>query len=499
MQPTILQHTFRSVVSQFQSRKGMPPPPPSKSYLLVIDSDSSDDEDGYRIHLREDPRLPMSLISDRDPPLESPRVYTTPEPTVVLSRRRPHVIEDDEDEDLAHTSTEFEEEDEGNSSPRSTESAKGDETQKPTKNQKKKRSRRRNKKHVKSCGSNGQSRRIKFSSVSFRTYPRAFSEVVVPVHGGWPLGMELEPLLDGAPEDVTIDEYEAAKQERLKDRWEKLLQVKTVDESLLEQMTKRPDDGTPFALETRQWDYRNKMKNPLFGDLSEEQRQVLFLEVSSNDCEDVMFPLNGRARSNSVGDQAAKQDSSSLKRRERNSSFSHVEHFSEKYNQVYVHHVRNGLEQLRNERSKSGASGCNCRKLSVYIPPKNGGGKKAAHRRLKPSKLRDELKKRNLFDESKSREELEQILHDAVEKEPCCGSSDCFCFRNGIDCQADACSCWHDSHVHTKSAERYLSVQAIAERCGNPLGTNIVDMDAIDSYRARVLESSLCQFIGSAQ
>jgi hypothetical protein len=176
-----------------------------------------------------------------------------------------------------------------------------------------------------------------------------------------------------------------------------------------------------------------------------------------------------------------------------------VEHFSEKYNQVYVHQVRNGLEQLRNDRSKSGAAGCNCRKLSVYIPPKNGGGKKAAHRRLKPSKLRDELKRRDLYDESKPREELEQILFDAVEKEPCCGSTDCFCHRNGIDCQADACSCWHDSHVHAKTGERYLSVQTIAERCGNPLGTLVVDIDGIDSYRSRVLESNICQLIGSAQ
>ena len=480
-----------------------PPPPPSKSYLLVFDSDSSDDDgDSYRIRVRDDPVNHGSVISDRDQPPTFPVTHVTPDLVTDLpaNRRRPHVIDDDDDdEDLAHTTPEYEDEDEGHSSPRSTDSEKAEGRPKLTKNQKKKRTRRRNKKQVKSCSSGGQGRRVMFSTVSCRTYPRTFSEVSVPADGGWPLGMELEPLLDGAPEEIAVEEFEAKRQEKLKDRWEKLLQLKPADDIALKQMTKRQDDGIPFALETRQWDYLNKIKNPLFGALSEEQRQDLLLEASSNESAESTFPPKGRPRSNSVSDHLTKQDSSSPKRRGRTSSFSHVEHFSEKYDQVFVHQVRNGLEQLRNDRTASGAVGCNCRKLSVYVPPKNGGGKKAAHRRLKPSKLRDELKKRDLFDESKSREELEQMLHDAVEKEPCCSSTECFCYRNGIDCQADACSCWHDSHGHTKSNERFLSVRTITERCGNPLGTLVVDSDGIDDYRTRVLESTLCQFIGSVQ
>jgi hypothetical protein len=240
------------------------------------------------------------------------------------------------------------------------------------------------------------------------------------------------------------------------------------------------------------------MKNPLFGLLSEEQRQAIFLESHSEENEG-QFPANGRARSQSVSDYSSSVSSSPPKRRGRTTSFSQSEQFNETYNQVYVHHVRNELEQLRNERTKSGATGCNCRKLTVYLPPKDGGGKKAQHRRLKPAKLTAELKKRNLYDESASREELERILHDAVEKEPCCSSEDCFCHRNGIECQADACSCWHDSHVHTKSGSRYLSIQVIKERCGNPNGTSAVDCDGIDAYRERMLESTMCQFIETAQ
>ena len=171
-----------------------------------------------------------------------------------------------------------------------------------------------------------------------------------------------------------------------------------------------------------------------------------------------------------------------------------------------VHHVRNELEQLRFERNKSGATGCNCRKLVVYLPPKDGsGGKKAQHRRLKPSKVVQELKKRNLYDDSvaaMSRDQMEKLLHKTVESEPCCRDESCFCFRNGIICQADACSCWHDSHVHAKhSSGDPLTNDEIRKRCGNPLGTYLVDMDAIDSYRAEMIKQAsdlfICQPVSS--
>lgn len=479
-----------------------PPPPPSKSYLLVIDSDSSDDDEeegNYRIYCRNN---------------ESPNPALELQTPVDLSRRRPHVSDNEEEyeDELLNTSFEGQEEEEEEDEEQDEDDEDEDNStstttctllvhhpdsqrskKKLTKNQKKKRARRRNKKKTKSC--QRTTKRISFSTVSTQTYPRTFSQVSVPADGGWPLGMELEPL--GSPAELSLEEFEAHRQQRLKERWEQLLHLQTVDETALVQMTKRPESGEPLALETRQWDYRSKLKNPLFGALSEEQRQEIFL-TSSSDIAEGPFPPKGRARSNSVTDHA--HGSTSPKRRGRASSVGHAaELFNETYNQVDVHHVRNDLEKLRIERSTSGATGCNCRKLTVYVPPKDGGGKKAQHRRLKPSKLREELKKRNLYDESKSREALEQILHDAVEKEPCCGTVDCFCYRNGIDCQADGCSCWHDSHVHTKTGNRHLSLQVIKQRCGNPLGTTTVDFEAIDSYRTRVLEANMCQFIAAAQ
>jgi hypothetical protein len=119
---------------------------------------------------------------------------------------------------------------------------------------------------------------------------------------------------------------------------------------------------------------------------------------------------------------------------------------------------------------------------------------------MKPSKVMQELKKRGIDNpKNASREALEQLLHDAVAKEPCCLAGDCFCNRNGMECQADACSCWHDSHVHTKittasaSSGGYIPVQEIQNRCGNPLGMDAVDMEAIGSYRNTILETVICQ------
>jgi hypothetical protein len=268
------------------------------------------------------------------------------------------------------------------------------------------------------------------------------------------------------------------------------------------------DDKPAVVYETRQWDYRSKVKNPLFGALTEATRQAIFLAASGgseadqqqnhhhqNGTEDIP-KAKSKSGSSTATARSFKQPSYNNARRSRSNSSgnsSNISHnFNETYNQVYVMHVRNELEQLRNDRTKSGATGCNCRKLNIYIPPKDGsGGKKAQHKRLKPSKLSQELKKRNLYDSSMSREEMEKVLQKAVEEEPCCRDEDCFCIRNGIDCQADACSCWHDSHVHIKrySDSGPLSNEEIETRCGNPFGMYLVDLDAIDSFRSKVVQN----------
>mmetsp|Transcript_4075 Transcript_4075/g.9728 ORF Transcript_4075/g.9728 Transcript_4075/m.9728 type:complete len:534 (+) Transcript_4075:73-1674(+) len=515
-----------------------PPPPPSKSYLLVLDSDSSDDsEDEYR-RLRQEYNDAQrntsrqlfgagenghSHASQKTSEVGSKKLsIEVPKEPVPLVSPPPSPSHEDCDESLSNTDNEL--------SPK-----------KLTKNQKRRRQRKKKKKEAREQANEEiKSKNVSFSNVAIREFPRAFSGEAVPGHGGWPLGMKLDGYED--LDKVPIEEYETAKQYQLHEQWMAILssaekksppgspakcpsspskkkkekEKVVIDEKIIRLMDGNTsscgkDDSNDTTCkntiyETRQWDYRSRIRNPLFGVVSEDERHALFLEASGTDVKMAMeSPTHNnsrRKRSNSFGNHSHSNGGSS---RSRSNSFGSHDlgnsikgKFNEEYSQAMVHHVRNELEQLRFERNKSGATGCNCRKLVVYLPPKDGsGGKKAQHRRLKPSKVVQELKKRNLYDESvakMSREQLEKLLHKTVESEPCCRDESCFCFRNGIVCQADACSCWHDSHVHAKHSSGSngdtLSNDDIRKRCGNPLGTYLVDTEAIDRYRTELIQQA---------
>lgn len=291
-------------------------------------------------------------------------------------------------------------------------------------------------------------RNLHFGTVTLLEFERCLGPDVVPGDGGWPLGLAMEPI--GEATTVPIDEYELSKQERLQQRAEMI------------------EGGVP-ALETRQWDYKHKIKNPLFTLLSEKDRMKILLEDSGTE---VTLP-------------AAETSSSPSKRKTRARSGSiSSDLYNETYTQADVHHVRNELEELRVQRSMQGATGCTCRKLHVYIPPPNAG-KKAAHRRMNVQDVTKELRKRKLLpEEQMTRDELERILHDAVQQEPCC-SDDCPCQQNGIECQVDTCSCWHANHQSDKgkNCDEEPTAEQIRVRCGNRYGMSVVEMEVIDAFR----------------
>ena len=196
--------------------------------------------------------------------------------------------------------------------------------------------------------------------------------------------------------------------------------------------------------------------------------------------------LRTRSRSGSFS------DNNGHSHRTRSGSFAeNKEHYNDTYTQIDVHHVRNELEQLRNSRTMDGSVGCTCRKLHVYLLPPNAG-KKAHHKRMKLPKVKQELIKRHKLPEnsdSMSRDELELLLHDLVEQEPCCTSNDCPCARSEIECQSDTCSCWYASHL-TKQQQHdsgSTTVSEIASRCGNPNGMYAVDLERIDAFRRNYL------------
>jgi hypothetical protein len=450
---------------------------------------------------------------------------------------------------------------------------------------------------------------VTFQSVTVWTFRRCLGLCVVPTHGGWPLGMEYDDSLttttsttnnnntsssssnsssntkDHTPSNwndsidmngphmcYSIDEYENERYERLYERYQKLQQATTLDATVVpnnnnnkskdRSITKNRGGGDNtrkmnhqkgivldellVVLETRQWDYKNRQKNPLFGILHESDRMNLLLNsCSPPDAVEVVTTTTAAATTtttnpstNSSSGRNSNQSKSTARTRSNGSlsgaNASHHgtsgngEQFNHIYTSTYVHSVRNALEQIRIDRTTG--IGCSCRKLQVPIvsssstatatTASNNHSKKSHtgnsnNKRMKLQKLKDELTKRNLFVASNesdttastmTREEMEQLLHDTVEKEPCCLYTDtCFCARNGIGCQADVCTCWHSSHSNTgsntksdkKSSSSAITVQEIQQRCGNNVGgMYVVDDHKIDTFRNDYLNRlKVCPFI----
>lgn len=440
-----------------------PPPPPSKSYLWKFDDlDDSDAEDGSD----DTPSLTPTIVSSAS--FSQTRVDS---PQSSSSSR------DDEEERS--------EGDEGSEEPSS---ASG------------KRRRRRRKKRSKRKSI--PRRTVGFDSVYVRFMDRCLGEDVVPSSGSWPLGIK-DDVLDF--EEVSVDDYEKSKQERLRQRLESL---ESIENALKEKLM--GDE----VLETRLWDYHSSdRKNPLFQSLSEKLRMILLLAFSSPSLSDhAAGPerlgsappslerqtlRKTRARSGSLSGETYAHKNSSMTRLR---SHSISEQFNDSFTQLDVHRIRNELESIRNSRTKEGSAGCACRKLNVYLLPPGGGGRKAHHKRMNIQDVKKELRKRHLLpSEPKTREELERLLHDAVEEEGCCINDDCFCVRNGINCQMDACDCWLPSH-QTKDSEKKqaytLTSQQIEATCGNRYGMYVVDLEKIQSFRKQVLASmQFCQEI----
>jgi len=279
-------------------------------------------------------------------------------------------------------------------------------------------------------------------------------------------------------------------------------------------------------LETRQFDYRRRKdppakkrgesltledmddgKNPLFGVCLEKDRMKLIID----DGENALGSHGGSPKNAKKADPDCCPPSppKAGSKCRRSSSSSNAASSSDKYapNARYSHtdvtHVRNELERIRNSRSGEGSTGCTCRKIHVHVPGlPEPGGKKHQHRRMPERKVKEELRKRGLLhgpNARKKRDELERILHDAVENGPCCWGDDCPCVHNGIGCQADTCSCWHpghDAHHHKKGAggdsdlvdlADTETVQEIRMRCGNKNGMYVVNLGEIQAKRSEFL------------
>ena len=235
-------------------------------------------------------------------------------------------------------------------------------------------------------------------------------------------------------------------------------------------------------------------RNILFGLKCESERKALLFR----DAQLQLHSDDGSGTGDSNDNPAHQQLSKKFSKRKESIS-------EEIFCSLDLQHVQHELEQIRIHRSAENVAGCSCRKLHVVLPKDLNGGKKSHnHRRLKEQKVKDELRKRHITipKECKSREELEQLLYDEVEKHGCCYGNDCPCARSGIGCQSDTCSCWFKSHVtHKKESKgEIVSPDGAQQRCGNKNGIYVVDFDAIEKYRDRFItarDAGICGSIDS--
>jgi len=231
-------------------------------------------------------------------------------------------------------------------------------------------------------------------------------------------------------------------------------------------------NGKQDVYGTKEWqEVFSTGRNMLFGLKCESERKVLLFRDAQ------LAQLD-----NGDGD----SQSSSKKSSKRKDSIS-----EDAFCSLDLQHVQHELEQIRIHRSAENVAGCSCRKLHVVLPKDLKGGKKSHHhRRFTERRVKDELRRRHVTipNECKSREELEQLLYDEVEKHGCCyGNNDCPCARSGIGCQSDTCSCWYKSHVTHKKESKgevvSVSPADALQRCGNKNGIYVVDFEVIEKYR----------------
>lgn len=422
----------------------MGPPPPSKSYLWKFD----DDDDSST----------ASSSSDSSPSREAVEYYSSSDQEVCrheLNRSFNNLTDENFQKNSSEeSSTIFKEQPQQQSQ------------QSQRKNKRKKKKKKKKSKHTSSTATTTdkplrQDKHVAFDKVVIREFRRCLGEGV-PSDGGWPLGLDMEASFSHA---MTLDDYETAKQEKLRNRW-------------LEWYY--PDsDQVPETLETRPFDYKSGVKNQLFRSLTEHSRMKLLLASGDHD----------------VHHSSSSSPPLSHAHKRRTRSKSVTDEYSDDFPHVEVLHVRNELEKLRASRSLEGHTGCTCRKLHVYLLPPGGGGKKAHSRRLSAPKVKEELRKRHrLPSEHKTREELELLLHSIVAEEPCC-AQDCPCAQNGINCQVDACSCWLASHTDDKKASNRVPNQEIKERCGNKYGMYAIDASKVDADRKEQIRM-YCQEVG---
>ena len=285
--------------------------------------------------------------------------------------------------------------------------------------------------------------KVQFSQVFVREYARCIGYSTVPSDGSWSLGLSSEIVLELEDD---IDAFEHRREIELRERMCNILQSNNKKGAVDNSMSK-----DAAVLETRQFDYRRGVRNPLFKNVPEGERQDTLLAALDPD----------HHHENHAG-----QRRSTRRQRKRGLSQADLEEMRGSSSgatiEMELEHeatlLRTELEHIRDERSENG---CSCQKLKHV-------------NKLSERRMRDELRRRHL-DTSGKKDALSARLKAAIDSEPCC-SKNCPCAQAGVNCQADICSCWRGGKNGRVTKE---ALESCRERCGNIHGMYVYDPDLV--------------------
>jgi len=280
-----------------------------------------------------------------------------------------------------------------------------------------------------------QKKSLAFGEVEVLEIERSIGWTAVPAKGSWPLGLSEGEAL--SRRRVSLEEYELERQQKLQARYTALSKKQR---KLL----------NAEQLETRQFDFKMDLKNPLFTALSEEERKVLLIGPDEDTDNDEPVHTVGSRRS---------------------SALLVLEESDKPENPLVA--VNQALkEELSKLYSSRESTGCSCAKVKNID-------------KLHQTRLKEMLMLCGCeVDSSASKKELLVQLKTVLEGKSLCELLSCECFRAGVQCHADVCGCCYI----TEGGKR-IFVNGL-KKCGNSEGLYLYQLDNVSRYRKAIIEKT---------
>lgn len=289
-----------------------------------------------------------------------------------------------------------------------------------------------------------------------------------------PLGLG-DPI-EEAVENYTIDEHVHLRQQALRDRFNELSSTEVFRSTVL--------------LESRQWDYRPRMSNPLFTTIAEPIRGQILAKQHDDD-------LMAAAKTMRESPKTTARKTANVRRRSCS--------FSSSAN--YLSEVNKDIKAIQTSRKAPHANGCTCQHKKMD--------------KWSAGKMREELIQHGhligLVDvtaiNAMNKVSLLAKLREAQKiSDFClaCTSEECSCFVNGIPCAGGACGCLKDAAYPTANGTNdaifesintvdatptaVMDCKLIHTSCANPHGIMpLFNVEAVRRYRAKILsDENLC-------